>query len=554
MAMELAVENIKTEVMDHHGIVAGACRELSIMERINSRIGNQDPRRKVQPGVAVVAMIINGLGFSNRRLYLTPQFFESKPVKELLGVDVTAQQLDDHALGKCLDEIVEYGPTKLFGEIAFEIATERGLFGPKAHMDSTSFSLTGEYETNEQTSIEVKYGYSKDHHPDLKQVMLSLVCTGPADLPIWMEPQNGNSSDKESFHETIKSIRNFQAELKGQQEFLWVADSAFYVKEKLKNYSDLKWISRVPESIKESKQLVQQREEYFSWINSIEGYRYTETESTYGNVKQRWLLVFSQQAYERESQTFKKNLESKLKALEKECWHASNQIYTCESDARKTIKKLSIKQTLFKVTGQVIAVEKYDGVGRPAINTKKVTSGYKIEFKIENNEEEIANQLRTKGRFILATNDLDKETLPIELILKNYKEQQSVERGFRFLKDPWFMVDSFFVKKVSRIMALMMVMALCLFVYNFIQYKLRCALNDKDETVPNQKGKDIQNPTTRWVFQLFEGISLVKFFDSSGACIKMMVSNLNHVRQKIIRLLGAVTSQIYGLDIQQGVT
>lgn len=554
MAMNLAVENIKTEVMDHHGIVAGACRELSIMERINSRIGSRDPRRKVQPGAAVVAMIINGLGFTNRRLYLTPQFYESKPVKELLGVNVTAEQLDDHALGKCLDEIVDYGPTKLFGEIAFEIVTERGLLDEKAHMDSTSFSLTGDYETNEQTAIEVKYGYSKDHRPDLKQVMLSLVCTGPADLPIWMEPQSGNSSDKESFHESIKLIRHFQTELKDQQEFLWIADSAFYVKEKLKNYSDLKWISRVPESIKESSDIVQQREEDFLWINSNDGYRYTEKESTYGGVKQRWLLIFSQQAYERESHTFEKNLESKRKAIEKECWHAGNQVYSCELDAQKSIQKLIKKQTLFKITGQVIPMEKYDGVGRPTPNAKKIVSGYKIDFKIENNEEEISSQLRAKGRFILATNDLDKETLPSDKILKNYKEQQSVERGFRFLKDPWFMVDSFFVKKVSRIMALMMIMTLCLFVYNFIQHKLRSALTENDDTVPNQKGKDIQNPTARWIFQLFEGISLVKFFDASGTCIKMIVSNLNHVRQKIIKLLGTVTNQIYGINIPQGVT
>jgi len=39
----------------------------------------------VSVGTATVAMVLNGLGFSNRRLYLVPQFFENKPVQRLLG-------------------------------------------------------------------------------------------------------------------------------------------------------------------------------------------------------------------------------------------------------------------------------------------------------------------------------------------------------------------------------------------------------------------------------------------------------------------------------------
>ena len=72
-----------TEVIDHHGLVAAVCKDLGIAEKINRRIGSKDPRRKIQPGLAAVAMIINGLGFTNRRLYLTPQFFQSKAIEFL---------------------------------------------------------------------------------------------------------------------------------------------------------------------------------------------------------------------------------------------------------------------------------------------------------------------------------------------------------------------------------------------------------------------------------------------------------------------------------------
>jgi len=66
------------------------------------------------------------------------------------------------------------------------------------------------------------------------------------------------------------------------------------------------------------------------------------------------------------------------------------------------------------------------------------------------------------GRFVLATNDVDLEA---DTILKYYKGQQSVERGFRFLKDKSLRVAEVFLKKESRIEALSMIMVLCLFVY-----------------------------------------------------------------------------------------
>ena len=164
--------DIKTTVMDHHGLVAAVCRDLGIIDKINARVGSKDPRRVIQPGLAVAAMIINGLGFTNRRLYLTPQFFESKAIEYLFSADVAAIDFDAHTLGKALDEISAYGSSRLYGEIAFEIAMEKNLLGERTHLDTTSFSVHGEYnEDSNDAMVEVTYGFSKDHRPDLKQVM-----------------------------------------------------------------------------------------------------------------------------------------------------------------------------------------------------------------------------------------------------------------------------------------------------------------------------------------------------------------------------------------------
>lgn len=541
--MQLSVaKEVTTSVMDHHGLVAAVSRDLGIADKINKRIGSKDPRRKVQPGLAVMAMIINGLGFTNRRLYLTPQFFQSKAIAFLFKEQVSAKDFDDHALGKCLDEISEYGSSRLYGEVAFEIAMEQGLMGSQGHLDSTSFSLHGEYATDEGSqTIEVAHGYSKDYRPDLKQVMMSLTMSGPANLPIWMEPLDGNSSDKKSFHETIARVRQFQSELGACESFSWIADSALYSAEKLLACKDVIWVSRVPENIKECKQLVSTPASQIDWVNGSNGYTWMEVPSTYGGINQRWLLVFSQQAYEREKKTLSSKIKKEELACSKDCWHLGNQVLGCMKDAQEQVRQLQKKYRFHHIEYTLEPIEKYVGRGRPNPSTPKELQGYKVHCLIRQNDDFIESTLMRKGRFVLATNQLDTKVLPAAHILSDYKEQQGVEGGFRFLKDPWFMVDSFFVKTKRRIEALMAVMTLCLLVYNFAQYQIRKNLQDQNESLPNQLGKPIQNPTVKWLFQCMEGIAIIV------SETQAMITNLDDLRCKIIRLFGASACQIYGI-------
>ena len=135
-------EKIITQTLDHHGLVAASIHKLGLIKKINERIKkNSDPRRIVSTGEAVAALIINGLGFTNRRLYMVNQFFTDKPVGKLLGNEnIKVENLHDDTLGKALDEIADYGTTRLFGEIAAEIIIDKDLFGGFQRFD-TSFQL-----------------------------------------------------------------------------------------------------------------------------------------------------------------------------------------------------------------------------------------------------------------------------------------------------------------------------------------------------------------------------------------------------------------------------
>lgn len=90
---------------------------------------------------------------------------------------------------------------------------------------------------------------------------------------------------------------------------------------------------------------------------------------------------------------------------------------------------------------------------------------YKIQANLVRNQSVIETETRRAGRFVLATNVIDITELSNDEMLREYKEQQSAERGFGFLKDPYFFTDSVFLKSSERIEALAMLMGFCLLVY-----------------------------------------------------------------------------------------
>jgi DNA-binding transcriptional LysR family regulator len=78
------------ERLDHLGIVAGVCQQAAIAEWLDKQAGEN--RRSVSVGKATVAMVLNGLGWSLRQLYLVPQYFANKPIEHLLGEGITADR------------------------------------------------------------------------------------------------------------------------------------------------------------------------------------------------------------------------------------------------------------------------------------------------------------------------------------------------------------------------------------------------------------------------------------------------------------------------------
>ncbi len=203
------LEDISVKNLDHLGIVAGIIDEIGIVEKINELLGT-DRRERVNAGEVVKAIILNGLGFVSRRLYLFSQFFEDKAVEHLLGKNIKAEDLNDDKLGRVMDKIYNYGLSELFLIIVLEVIRKYQISTKYSHLDSTSLHLHGEYDNrldNEEKELEVikenpiriTQGYSRDHRPDLKQCILDLIVSSDGDIPLFFRGGSGNESDKAVF-------------------------------------------------------------------------------------------------------------------------------------------------------------------------------------------------------------------------------------------------------------------------------------------------------------------------------------------------------------------
>jgi transposase len=535
--MKLHSQNI-----DNLGLVAGMCDEIDISNMIDRACGVQAKNKNLTFGQCVKCMILNGLGFVSRTLYLYSEYFEDKPVDHLLGTSIRPEQIDDNVLGRTLDKLFSIGVTDLFTQISLKAMKTLGIKVKSLHLDSTSFHVDGDYHSlleQDESCIKVVQGYSRDHRPDLNQAVLQMITSNQGNIPLFMQAASGNSSDKTAFSEIVtQHAKSFQAAV--DNRYL-VGDSALYTPASIKalHNSGCLFVTRVPGRIQAAKELIT-KSSHENMMNLGNGYFAEESLVTYADVSQRWVTIFSEAAYRRECKTLSKNYRKGSEKEVKEFTKLSREVFSCRKDALKYYAKAVSRYKYVQASDvEIIEVQKHPTVGRPKKGALALTVGYQVRGCVSCSLKNKQRLEDSKGYFIITTNDLG-PNFSMQEILETYKSQQSVERGFRFLKSPDFLTSSFFLKKPERIEALLMVMTLCLLVYAAIEHKVREKLLENGENFLNQKRKPAQNPTARWIFFCFLGLHIVYI---NGK--KRQVTNLKERHRIILRCLGPPYQKMY---------
>lgn len=558
----IASSQIQVQNLDHLGLVAGIIDEIGVVEQVNQLVG-QHCCEKVSPGHVVKAMLINGLGFVSAPLYMFAKFFEGKATEHLIGEGVKAEHLNDDRLGRVLDKLYSTGLEQLFTSIALKAAKKYGVSTDSVHLDSSSFHVHGKYEgelpkvsflngefnpndpnvrdVEEKVApcpIEITYGYSRDHRPDLKQFIVDLISSGDGDVPLFLRVADGNEADKAVF---AKILCEFREQL--TLDSLMVADSALYSAPNLALMTNLKWLCRVPVTIKEAKELASTISEELLVTSEIEGYKLAGHKSHYGGIEQRWLVVESQSRREADQHKLQQKLLKSEKEVQKKLKQLCTEKFTCPLAAVEVAQRFSQKLKYHNIA-DIQAVEFLTESTQLQVieGSTPGKSSYRIQGTLVRDQNVIEREMRCAGRFILATNVLEVTELSNDQMLLEYKAQQSAERGFGFLKDPLFFTDSIFINSPERVEALAMLMGLCLLVYTLGQRQLRQALQQAQSGIKNQLGKLTERPTLRWIFQCFQAVHLLLVKEVK------QVSNLTDERLYILRFFPDACRHYYLLN------
>src|SRR6476646_7278533 len=128
------MEQVRVERLDHLGLIASVIKDLGLIDMIDQRLV-PDAQEVLTPGEAMAGMILNGLGFANRPLSLTPQFFANKPLDLLFHEGIRALMFNRFKLGRTLDEAYTYGCALLFHALAQAVCAQEGLDLRFNHLD-----------------------------------------------------------------------------------------------------------------------------------------------------------------------------------------------------------------------------------------------------------------------------------------------------------------------------------------------------------------------------------------------------------------------------------
>jgi transposase len=534
--------DVQSYLIGHLGIVAGVFDSLNIAEVIDRSLPKKS-HRSLPHSVVIKAMILNGLGFTHQRLYLFPNFFKTIPTEKLLGSGISPVDLNDDIVGRTLDAIHKHGSTELFNEITLQVMKQFSLGTQLIHVDTTNFSVHGKYEgdaPDSTDSIRITFGHAKDGRTDLKRFVLGLV-TNQHGFPLFTKAYSGNESDKKSIMEMIQKT---QRAFKFDDSSYWIADSALYTEENLRLLgTQTKWITHVPATVGEAERLL--NADLAMTPGKDPRYAFYVTDLIYGGIPQRAVVIWSEEMKKRNEKTLDKKIQKETDQAEKDLKRLKRRRFVCVPDAENEAKLWSSahphhRLASLKISSIAEKVEKKRG--RPK-KDEPFCLRFRIEGEIEIDEDALTEERKRLGRFVLASNDIDLEP---EVMLDYYKGQQTVERGFRFLKDKCFHVSEIYLKKEERIEALCMIMVLSLLIYSFAEWKLRERLKETGLEVPDQLNKPTQRPTMRWVFEMFMGVIQSVVVDR-GRIIKIIV-NLDSSQTTILRLMGKECKNYYGLN------
>lgn len=522
---QLIPENLTFTDVSHLPIVKEFAKRINLVDTINTMVESQ---MQLPPGQAVLAMVLDTLS-GRTPLYRLKEFFHEKDTELLLGTEIDAELFCDYNLGRVIDKIYDTGTHGIFSRLSQNAIRQFGIDARKVHFDTTSISVHGDYELTEEP-FKITYGHSKDHRPDLKQFLISMLCVD-RNIPVLGATKDGNASDKTLNNELLTNISKHMA-VHGLKPgaFVYVADSAFVTPDNLEkaDSNGTRFLTRLPATYQECSRAIEQAVASDAWtdLGSLAEtvppakrpsavYHAYETTVTLYERDYRAIVVHSSAHDKRRHKRIDRLLAKKHKELEALSKKIRAEAYYCRADAQAAADKLQAAAvgSYHTCACTIDKVAKF-GRGRPAKGGQRTPVGYEyqLQLTISPDPEKVEPLRLQAGCFVLICNlssPQGRANFDARELLRLYKDQDGIERNFSFLKDP-VIVNSIFLKKNHRIEVLGLVLLISLLIWRLIEYSMRRYIADTGIAITGWKDKPTTRPTSFMLTTKFLSILVLR--------------------------------------------
>jgi transposase len=478
---------------------------------------------------------------------------------------------DDH-LGRSLDRLFDADRGTLMTELVVTMSRRFQVRLDELHNDSTTVRVTGQYRRATGRSIRgrrapwITYGYSKDHRPDLKQLLVVLTSTRDGAIPVAFRSADGNTNDTTTHLETWEEL----CRAIGRADFLYVADSKLCATEVMETIDRRggRFITVLPRSRSEDGQFRRWLQSHqLDWELAVDRPHPRRTRAPRDRwwvmraplpSMEGWPVVWVKSSLLALSQH--KSRQDRIAAATEELEALDRVVLAGRGRKPKTpgeiqeridaiVRRLRVRDYL-EVEIRAEAAHRFRQTtrGRPGATTRyrrETRHRFRVGWRV--NEEAIAHEQLSDGMYPLLTND---RSLSPRQVLEAHKRQPSIEKRFEQLKTV-HEIAPVLLKNEARIEAFFFVYFLALLVAGLTEREIRRGMEQAGiEALPlYPEQRACRRPTYEQVLRLFSQAERHTLY-RRGRLLEVFHPQLTPLQRQVLQLLG-VTPRAYGIQRRQ---
>ncbi len=540
--------------------------EIPILQNIAHRLGIKEilsrdiplhGNEKVSVADSLMLLIYNITG-GRQPLYELEEWV-AKMQPDMFGYTSFEQGVfNDDRFGRALDKLYQADRASLMTEIVVNTIKTINLKLDQLHNDSTTVKAFGKIPGKTNSGLELKRGNSKDHRPDLKQLVYCLTVSADGFVPIHYKTYPGNITDDTTHIETWNTLTN----IIGKKDFLYVADCKVCTDKQLSYIVSHhgKALTVIPETWSEVQQFKDELRKQAKKKKIIMRRRLTAhgqkydtfscLEGTYKTQKRSYAIFWIHSSQKKAQDFYRRQtfLQRAEKALEELSFKLNKRNLKSKEAIAQKVDKILDKNKLTPfydiiIQQQQIKYKVQSGKGRPGPNTKyKTVIEQHFSLCWHQNKRALSQEKNVDGIFPLLCTD---KKIDAKSALAAYKYQPRLEKRFTQFKSIHNAAPLLF-KNIERVEAMMFLFFIALMIQAVIEREVRMNMkkNEIDKLALYPEHRLSYHPTTAKIFDRFCDVSTYLLYDDKKL-IQKFADSLNQIQLTILKLLNISENQYW---------